>query len=212
MPKPVFFVFDGVDGAGKTTQIQRLRQWLSSQGHTVQICRDPGTTDLGEKIRQLLLDPHGVAIGLRAEMLLYMAARAQLVEEIVRPALLAGKSVISDRFLLANVVYQGHAGGLDPALLWQIGETATAGIRPTLTFVLDIDPSEAARRQQMPPDRLEQRGRAYFQRVRQGFLDEARRDAAGIAVIDANQTPDQVAAAVRQAAHRAMGSARETPS
>src|SRR5688572_15800240 len=106
----MFFSFDGVDGVGKSTQIQLFCQWLRESGRDVVICRDPGSTPLGEQIRSILLDSHDLAIDRRAEMLLYMAARAQLVEQVIRPALAAGQTVISDRFLIANIVYQGHAG------------------------------------------------------------------------------------------------------
>ena len=202
MTQPFFFVFDGVDGAGKSTQMLRLKSWLEAQGQTVVTCRDPGTSELGEAIRGLLLRSTNVPICNRAEMLLYMAARAQLVSQLIQPALSRGETVISDRYLLANVVYQGHAGGLAPETVWQVGDVATAGVRPTLTFVLDLDPHVAAQRRQGPPDRLEQRGGAYFERVRAGFLSEAERDAESIAVIDASQHPDLVERAVQEAARR----------
>ena len=110
----MFFSFDGLDGVGKTTQMDLFVEWLRAAGHDVVRCRDPGSTPLGEAIREILLG-HEFAISRASEMLLFMAARAQLVEEVIRPALDAGKTVVSDRFLLANVVYQGHAGGLDVA-------------------------------------------------------------------------------------------------
>lgn len=197
MATPLFFVFDGVDGSGKTTQIQRFRAWLDERGHEVVLCRDPGTSGLGERVRDLLLNSTDLEIGFRAEMLLYMAARAQLVEEIIEPSLRAGKSVISDRFLLANVVYQGYGGGLDADLVWQVGEVATGGLAPTLNFVLDLDPAVAAqRRRDTVPDRLESRSQAYFDTVRNGFLAEAARWPDRIEVIDASQTPDEVAQSI----------------
>src|SRR5690349_9075923 len=116
----MFFSFDGVDGTGKSTQIRLLAEALQQRGRTVVTCRDPGGTALGERLREILLGHHDTPIHRRAEMLLYMASRAQLVEELIRPALAAGKKVISDRYLLANVVYQAHAGGLDPADVWQV--------------------------------------------------------------------------------------------
>ena len=209
MPNSLFFVFDGVDGAGKTTQIERFQDWLTVQGHATAICRDPGTTALGEQIRNLLLESHDLEIGNRAEMLLYMAARAQLVEEFIRPALERGETVISDRYLLANVVYQGHAGGLDPQTLWQIGAVATDDISPTHTFVLDVAPQAAQLRREKDrdPDRLERRGLPYFERVRQGFLTEARIDPNAISIIDASQPPDQVERQVRAKSERFIGEA-----
>lgn len=194
-----FFVFDGLDGAGKSTQIVRFQTWLEAQGRSVVVCRDPGSTDLGEKLREILLHSFDTPISMTTEMFLYMAARAQLVEQIIRPALAAGKAVISDRFLLANIVYQGHAGGLPVDILWQVGHVATGGLQPTMTFVLDVAADLAAQRRQGDPDRLERRGLPYFQTVRAGFLTEAHRAAdrqSQIAVIDASQDPDQVASQI----------------
>src|SRR5262245_31749260 len=128
----MFFSFDGVDGTGKSTQIQLLADALSKMGRDVVTCRDPGSTPLGERLREILLERHEIAIHRRAEMLLYMTARSQLVEEIICPALSAGQIVLSDRYLLANVVYQGHAGGLDPDEIWRVGQIATSGIMPRL--------------------------------------------------------------------------------
>ena len=118
-------------------------------------------------------------------MLLYMAARAQLVAEVIRPALAAGKIVISDRFLLANVVYQGYAGGLDVDELWRIGQTATGELEPTLTIVLDVSLEEAAKRLSRPLDRMERQGDEFNRRLRQGFLTESGRRPEQIVVIDA---------------------------
>jgi len=185
----MFFSFDGVDGAGKSAQIDLLGDWLRTQGHDVVTCRDPGSTELGESIRSILLDSHETPIHRRSEMLLYMAARTQMVEEIIRPALDAGKSVVSDRYLLANVVYQGHAGGIDVETIWQVGRIATDDISPTLTFLLDISPKTAMARLNREPDRIESQGLGYLDQVRQGFLREAQRlGSERIMVIDATQT------------------------
>src|SRR4051812_26016121 len=127
----MFISFDGIDGVGKSTQVALITDALRAQGHEVVVCRDPGSTSLGERIRDVLLTSDSkTPIGRRSEMLLYMAARAQLVEEIIRPALELGKVVIADRYLLANVVYQGHAGGLDPNEIWEVGRIATQGLQP----------------------------------------------------------------------------------
>lgn len=205
MMQPKFFAFDGVDGGGKSTQIQLFADWLKSRGQTTQLCRDPGSTPLGEQVREILLNSTDVAIGFRAEMLLYMAARAQLVEQVIRPALMAGRSVISDRFLLANVVYQGHAGGLEPVDLWQVGLVATGNLLPDLTFVLDIDPQRGAARRQGKPDRLEQRSVEYFEKVRAGFRFEAERDPSRYVLIDADQPIAEVTRQIQDAAvHRGL--------
>lgn len=198
----MFFSLDGVDGAGKTTQLQLFCEWLSQQGHSVETCRDPGGTPLGESIRGLLLDPNAPAICRRSEMLLYMAARAQLVEQVIAPALKDGKTVVSDRFLLANVVYQGHAGGLDVDELWRIGRLATLGYEPDLTLVLDLAPEETVKRLRRPLDRMEQQGGAFASSVRAGFLAEAAKRPDRLVVIDAAGNIDQVQDAIRRAVSR----------
>ena len=200
MPHPLFFSFDGMDGSGKSTQITQFANLLQKLGHEVLVCRDPGSTELGEKLRELLLQCDGPLIHRRAEMFLYMAARAQLVEEIIRPALAGGKTVISDRFLLANVVYQGHAGGLDVATLWNIGQFATGELEPDMTFVLDLSPDQAFVRINRRLDRMEQQGEEFRNRLRSGFLREAERNPAKVKIIDATGSEQQVASDVRTAA------------
>ena len=169
----MFFSFDGIDGVGKSTQIQLFCDWLGQRGAEVVMCRDPGSTALGESIRKILLEHRGLSISPMAEMLLYMAARAELVEQTIQPALAAGKTVVSDRFLLANVVYQGHAKGLDVDRLWEIGNFITRGVSPDLTFLLDMPPSAAQGRIQRALDRMEQHGDDFRERLRAGFLAEA---------------------------------------
>jgi dTMP kinase len=154
---------------------------------------------LGESIRGILLDSRDTPISRTAEMLLYMAARAQLVAEVIRPALAAGKTVLADRFLLANVVYQGHAGGLDVDELWRIGRTATAGIEPNLTIVLDMSPDAARARMTRPLDRMELEGAEFQRRLRQGFLAEAGRRPEQIVVIDAARDVSIVQADIQRA-------------
>jgi len=204
----MFFSLDGIDGTGKSTQLARLADWLRSAGHEVVVCRDPGSTTLGEAIRNILLDSRQVPIARTSEMLLYMAARAQLVAEVISPALAAGKTVVCDRFLLANVVYQGHAGGLDVTVLWQIGRVATAGVEPDLTLLLDLPLEAAAARLDRPLDRMEQQGDAFRVRLREGFLQEAARRPDKIAVIDAAQTVEAVHADIRAAVERALAAAQ----
>ena len=192
----MFLSFDGVDGAGKSTQIQLLSEWLTAQGKKVVTCRDPGSTPLGERLRSILLDHHDTPIHRRSEMLLFMAARAQLVEEVIRPALGAGEWVISDRFLLANVVYQAHAGGLSIDEVWQVGNVAIGGVRPAKTLLLDMPAAQAAKRIQRESDRMEAQGLEYLDRVRQGFLAEAQRKPEQIVVIPADREPAAVHADV----------------
>jgi dTMP kinase len=200
----MFFSFDGIDGVGKSTQVERFCDWLRGKGHEVVACRDPGSTALGEAVRELLLARHDLAISRMSEMLLYMAARAQLVEQVIKPALAAGKTVVSDRFLVSNVVYQGHAGGLDVEQLWRIGGYITGGIEPDLMFVLDMDPAAAAKRLNRELDRMEQHDEDFRQRVRQGFLAEAARRPEKIVVIDAGRSVEEVEAEIRKAAERVL--------
>ena len=183
----MFITLDGIDGGGKSTQIELLANWLASQGHSVQTHRDPGSTKLGTAVREILLHREDIPLANTTEMLLYMAARAQLVAENIRPALESGVTIVCDRFLLANVVYQGSAGGLDVQELWQVGRIATAGCMPDVTIVLDIDPQIAASRIQRGQDRLEKRGIEYFKKVREGFLAQLPRCGGLTAVIDADQ-------------------------
>jgi len=202
----MFFSFDGIDGAGKSTQMDLFCEWLRKRGRDVVTCRDPGCTPLGERIRDILLhSDQRMPIGRRAEMLLYMAARAQLVDQAVRPALEAGKIVVSDRYLLANLVYQAYAGGLDVEVVRRVGEVAIDGVRPDCVFLLDISLPEADRRLDRSLDRMEQQGDDYRERLRRGFLAEAARPDSHIHVIDAGRPPEEVQADIRQLAVGLLG-------
>lgn len=196
MPHGYFISLDGVDGAGKSTQCRLLADWLRAEGRSVDLCQDPGGTDLGAKLRDILLHYRGT-MALTCEALLFMASRAQLVAEVIRPALDAGKVVIADRFLLANVVYQGHAGGLDPAHLWSVGAFCTGGLEPDLTLVLDLPLDVSFARRKASADRMESRDREYYGRVRAGFLREAERQPDRYRVIDATPNAEQVQARLR---------------
>ncbi|WP_417736152.1 dTMP kinase [Rosistilla oblonga] len=194
----MFLSIDGIDGAGKTTQLERLCQWLEEAGEAVEFVRDPGSTPAGEAIRGLLLDSD-LEMHRRCEALLYMAARTQLVEARIRPAIAAGKTVVSDRYLLANVVYQSVGGEADPELLWELGQIATAGIYPDLTILLDLPADAAAERRSGPADRVERRGTEYLELVRQAFLEQLPRCQGATVVIDARQNIDAVWADIRSA-------------
>lgn len=194
----MFLSIDGGDGTGKSTQLDLLAEWLRQQGHDLVTCRDPGSTPLGEAVRNILLDRHDLHIHRRSEMLLYMAARTQMVEEVIRPALEQGKTVLCDRYLLANVVYQGYAGGLDVATLWEVGRVATDGLMPDLTIVLDVPAEVAAARMARPLDRMELQGAAFHARVREGFLTEAAKAPDKIVVVSAVGSIEQVQAEIRR--------------
>jgi dTMP kinase len=202
MSRPLFISLDGLDGTGKSTQCRLLAEWLRKQGQEVVECADPGGTPVGDTIRDLLLGRRH-DMSLPCEALLFMASRAQLTAEVIRPALAAGRTVLADRYLLANVVYQGHAGGLDPDRLWEIGRLATGGLLPDLTFVLDLPVDVALSRRTGPADRVESRDLAYHTRVREGFLAEAQRHPDIIQVVDAAQPIQKVHERIRHvlAAH-----------
>ena len=203
MTAGVFLSLDGLDGTGKSTQARMLVDRLRSRGIAVTACADPGGTALGAKVRELLLFGRETHIEPRAEAALFMASRAQLVDEVIRPALVRGEVVVCDRFLISTVVYQGHgrrdAGGLGPDALWEIGTAFADGLLPDLTLVFDLPPDEAARRRDRSPDRMESRDSKYFESVRQGFLAEARRRAESHVILDASPPTDEVHAAVWQA-------------
>ena len=203
MARGPFISLDGVDGAGKSTQCRLLAQWLRQRGLAVTECADPGGTEVGQHLRGLLLD-HRRHISVTCEALLFMASRAQLTAEVIRPALDAGHAVVSDRFLLANIAYQGYGGNLDPAKLYAIGLFAVGGVEPDLTLVLDLPPAAARSRRKAEADRMESRDEAFHARVRAGFIAEARKRSDRITVIDAGQPVDQVQECIRREAARVL--------
>lgn len=193
----VFITFEGPEGAGKSTQLTRLVGRLAAEGVAHTVTREPGGTELGSRVREVLLDPL-LTIDPLPEFLLYSASRAQLVANVIRPALDRGEIVVCDRYADSSLAYQGAGRGLDGALLDAITAAATGGLTPDLTVLLDLDPviglERAARRGQ--PDRLEQADLAFHQRVRQGFLELAGRHPQRFLVLDATQSPDELSGRV----------------
>ena len=191
-----FIVLDGPEGAGKTTQVQRLVQRLRRQGRQATAARDPGSTPVSERIREVLLDKRLPDMDVRTEVFLYMASRAEMVARIIQPALEVGLVVVSDRFVSSTVAYQGYAGGVEPSVLWELARIACGGVEPDVTLILDLDVEAGLARLQRERDRMESKDRAYHEKVRQGFLAMARERPDRFAVVDASRPPDDVAEAV----------------
>ncbi len=199
-----FLVLEGIDGCGKTTQIEALKQWLPSsglmpEGAQLLVTREPGGTALGQALRQLLLHPPGdAAPESTAELLLYAADRAQHVQQRIAPALEAGHWVLSDRFVGSTAAYQGYGRGLSLALIEQLAGIATAGLEPDLTALLEIPLAESLRRRgHRPADRIEASGEAFLARVCAGFTALAQQ--CGWCRIEASQSPEAVSAALQAA-------------
>jgi dTMP kinase len=171
-----FVVFDGPDGCGKSTQFRRFADWAAAQGVVVTEVREPGGTSIGEQIRAVLLDPRNDAMTVRAEMLLYMASRAQLLEERIRPALLRGELVLADRFVSSTLAYQGTAGGMLRDEIMDVARVAVGDMWPDEIVIFDVDTETAWKRMaasgRAAPDRMEQKDAAFHQRVREGYLQQ----------------------------------------
>lgn len=193
-----FISLEGVDGSGKSTQIQTTAAWLKEQGYEVLVTREPGGTATAEKIRDLVLDAD-VPLQPRTELLLYLAARAQHVAEVIKPALAAGRIVLCDRFVDSTLVYQGIVRGLDLCRIKELNEFASEELMPALTLLLDADPAllEERRRERGVTDRFEQEGLSFQKKLREGFLFLAEKEPERIKKVDALQAPEQVQAEIR---------------
>jgi dTMP kinase len=211
-----FLVLDGPDGCGKTTQLQLLLDLLQSLHAPVVRLREPGGTPIGEQIRELLLTPKGEGMDLRCEMLLYMASRAQLVQQKIKPALKRGETVVADRYVSSTLAYQGGGGGLDEAAIRAVAEVAVDGVWPDLTIILNL-PVDVAMARLVPEssggkngrgrvvhasqpglfsDRIEQRDRAYHQRVQQAYVRQAAADPLRCRMVDAGASVAAVHTAI----------------
>ncbi len=181
-----FLVFDGPDGSGKSTQFHRFTDFALARGVTVCEVREPGGTVIGEEIRRVLLDHRTGDLHVAAEMLLYMASRAQLIAERIAPALKRGELVLADRFVSSTLAYQGAAGGMSLDDIRAVAAIACRGVQPDLTVIFDVTAETAASRLNPLLDRMEAKGAEYHRRVREGYLAQARDDPAHYLVIDAN--------------------------
>ena len=200
----LFVAFEGGEGVGKSTQVAAAARWLRELGRDVVETREPGGTPLGTELRRLLLHPDG-QIAPRAEALLYAADRAQHVDAVIRPALGAGRVVLTDRYIDSTLAYQGAGRGLDDTRL--VTGWATGGLVPDLTVLLDLDPAVGLQRAgaRATPDRLEAASLAFHEAVRAGFLALAAEAPRRYVVLDAAADPDEVAAAVRDAIAGRLG-------
>ena len=190
--------FEGVEGAGKSTQLELLRQALEKAGHQVVSTREPGGTPAGEQVRDILLDRDST-LDPRTEALLFAAARAQLVEQVIRPALERGETVLCDRYLHSSLAYQGVARGLGEEAVAAINAFATGGLMPDLVVLLLVDPAEGLARGRRARDRIEDQDLEFHQRVERGFMELAAADPGRFAVIDGARPPKEVAAEVHAA-------------
>lgn len=186
-----FFVVDGPEGCGKSTQVRMLRDHLEDRGHSVTTVRDPGGTPVGERIRKILLHPNISEISPKTEMFLYLASRTQLVKDRIRPALEEGDIVISDRFFSSTFAYQGIAGGVGEDVVTELNEVATEGLEPEVLFLLDL-PVEDGRERLEEEDRMEGKTEAYHRRVREGFSMMRNRYPERVISIDARQSIQEI--------------------
>ena len=205
-----FITFEGGEGCGKSTQVKRLAEALEASGREVVVTREPGGTRLAELVRSLLKDEREDPPCDRSELLLFLAARAQLVRNVIRPALASGKWVVCDRFSDSTFAYQGYGRGLPLDELRLMNGFACDGLTPDLTLLLDVRPEVARERMRRreeatntSADRIEQAGDGFHDRLRAGFMELAAADPGRIKVIDANGTPDEVWENVRQAVEHA---------
>lgn len=192
----LFITFEGPDGAGKTTQIARISAWLHQLGVAHIRTREPGGTAISDKVRQLLLDPEHTEMADQTEVMLYAASRAQLVNEVIRPALDKGLMVLCDRYVDASLAYQAYGLGYAVEDVAAINQFATGGLQPKRTYLLDV-PVEIGmgrvhQNRGVAPDRIEQKGSTYHESVRNGFLELAKQEPERIYHIDATQTADVV--------------------
>lgn len=196
----MFITFEGPEGSGKTTQAHTLGEYLRRQGRDVLLTREPGGTPIGDRVRAILDDPDHADMHSWAEVFLFSASRAQLVADVIQPALVQGKVVISDRYADSTLAYQGYGRGLELEALAEITRLATGGLIPDLTLYLDVEPDQGLQRRLMGGEewnRLDQEAMAFHRRVRAGYLDLASRESERWVVIDGARSVDEVQQEIR---------------
>lgn len=194
--RALFIVMDGVEGCGKSTQIALLAERLRAQGRDVLVTHEPGGTPVGERVRELLLDPRYPEMTPLTEMLLFCASRAQHCAQVIGPALKARRVVLCDRFGSATAAYQGHAGDVGPDVVEAVNRVATAGLEPDLLIILDLDAALGLRRKYgdraASGDRIEEKSATFHRAVREGFLEHARRSGERAVIVAADGRPETV--------------------
>jgi len=203
----MFITLEGPDGSGKTTQIRLLHDALVTANYDVVLTREPGGTPIGDQIRQVLHDLTNQEMAPTAEILLYSASRAQLVAEVIKPALAAGRIVLCDRYADSTMAYQGYGRGLDLVALDAITKFATTGLKPDLTLLLDVDPQTGLERRKVGDgewNRMDQQTLDFHRRTREGYLALAAAEPERWVRVEATGTVEQVAAAVWQIASQAL--------
>lgn len=194
--KGLFITFEGVDGCGKTTQMELLAKYLQDRGYEVIITREPGAKGLGEKIREILLHYEG-EVSSRAESFLFLADRAQHIDKIIMPAVKDGKIVLCDRHTDSTIAYQGYGRGVDIDELVMLNNLATGKRKPDLTFVFDIDIETSMSRVGKEKDRMESAGAEFFEKVRKGYLEIAKQEPDRVKVIDSTCSIEKIAQEVK---------------
>ena len=196
-----FITMEGPDGSGKSTQIQLLRDYLSEKGYDIIVCREPGGTKISEAIRQVILNKEFTEMGNMTEMLLYAAARAQLMEEVIRPALNEDKIVICDRFVESSAVYQGIARGMGIDLVYEVNQYAIGDTLPDLTIMIDIDAETgiSRKKKQAELDRMEREAIDFHEKVVSGYREIADKYPERILRIDGNRSIDNIHAQITAA-------------
>jgi len=207
----LFITLEGIDGCGKSTQREMLAEKLKSRGFEIVVTREPGGTVIGEGIRQLLVSDASVHIAPTTELLLYVAARAQHVAELIKPSVDAGRIVISDRYTDSTVAFQGYGRGLDLDVIESLNRFATGGLKPDLTIVFDLDPSVARSRSVSRPvggllGAFDEQHADFHERMRAGYLKMAKNDPSRIRVVDASGSADETHAQVMSVVVGAVGS------
>lgn len=202
--KGLLITFEGIDGCGKSVQARRSLRFLQNRGHDTILLREPGSTPVAERLRRILLDKK-LSIPDMTELLLYEAARSELVDKIIRPALRQGKIVLLDRYYDSTTAYQGYGRELEINMVTSLHKIATGSIAPHLTMVFNVDLKTAFARRSKDPDRLENQAAAFHERVRRGFLAIARKENRRVKVIDGTPSVEQVFADVRKLLEQKLG-------